>query len=248
MRGDMAQVLIERPRSGARLGYRRQRMHNRRVNLEDAPRREGISRRESHDSKYQRDLFGPLERFLRRNVGRPWDKVFAEICEHARLDNVAQQHLRRHVCDFVNLRVVEIDGKLISRSQWGGRGWPLRDNELYVCPRTGLLRVFHRKRGAVTRITARTRWAFDEQCHWRRFVTAQYHKIGRQWMFVEVRRVGTGSDQRYDAFLRRVLSEISEEERLATYDFDAWATAVRPVTRKEREEIQRRMRGERRKQ
>ncbi len=242
----MARVLIERPRGGDRFGYRRQRTRNRRANLEDA------HRREAQRDKSQSDLFGPLRRFLRTNVGRPWNKVFAEICRHARLENVTQQHLRRHVEDFVAIHVVEMNGVLHHQHRRGSEFLPLKNDQLYVCSETGLLRVHQKTPDDVTCMTARTRArtrdGLDEFLHGWRVITAQFHKIGGKWFFVEVLPVGKGSDRRYDALLRRVLSEIDEAERTATYRFDAYATSVRPTTKMEQKEIARRMKVERQKQ
>jgi hypothetical protein len=138
MRPDMAKVIVERPRYNSRAGqvkgYARRWA---RIELEDSPRRESIGRRGGRTKQFNEHL-GPLRRYLRRQLGRPWNKVFSEICRHIRLDSAVQSHVRDHVSDIVATDVIVWNGVLCIPS-----GYPLRKSgwmELYVCPRTGLLR------------------------------------------------------------------------------------------------------------
>jgi hypothetical protein len=88
---------------------------------------------------------GPLRRFLDSNVGRPWDKVYSEICRHVDRSNVVQKHILTHLFDYVVTNVVLIDGQPC-RSEAYARlyGEPLRTsdrrNRWYVCPKSGRLR------------------------------------------------------------------------------------------------------------
>src|SRR5439155_17170159 len=86
---------------------------------------------------------GPLRRYLLAQVGRPWDKVFSEICERVNRNSAVQDHIRDHVADYVVTHVVWIDGVLCKAEPYGV-GTPLSSLYytalLYVCPRTGLLR------------------------------------------------------------------------------------------------------------
>src|SRR5262245_62448206 len=87
MRPDMAQVIIERPRGGQR--YKTPKGSRRRLQrgLDDGPRREGIKRVWGAGTKWLSEHLAPLRRFLLGQVGRPWDHVFAEICQHLRVDS-----------------------------------------------------------------------------------------------------------------------------------------------------------------
>jgi hypothetical protein len=144
MRPDMAQVIIERPRGGPR--YKTPKGSRRRLQrgLDAGPRREGMMRAWGKGwSKWLSERLGPLRRFLLNRAGRPWNDVFAEICEHLRRDSAVQDHVRDHVWDFVARDVVLIDGVLCHGSgYWCGRplwsGWS--QAELYICPQTGVLR------------------------------------------------------------------------------------------------------------
>jgi hypothetical protein len=95
-------------------------------------------------TKFLNEHLGPLRRYLDKQVGRPWDKVFSEICAHIDRSNPVQDHVRDHVGDYVITHVLLIDGvPCIGEGGWG-YGQPLhhqfRYRRWYVCPRTGLLR------------------------------------------------------------------------------------------------------------
>jgi hypothetical protein len=100
MREDMAKVIVTRPRvldSMVRKG--------RNVPDEHLPKAIGL-RRHAHERggyKMLNETLAPLRRYLERQVGRPWDKVYSEIAQRLRPSSTVQQHVRDHVGDFVNL-------------------------------------------------------------------------------------------------------------------------------------------------
>lgn len=98
MREGMAKVIVERPRVGdwpPRKG--------RAVPLEDLPEREGMRCRFRGwgRRKELNENLKPLKRYLEKQVGRPWDKVYAEICRWLKPTSTVQQHVRHHLADFV---------------------------------------------------------------------------------------------------------------------------------------------------
>ena len=130
MREDMAQVIVERPRlrggsirakAEARIGT-------------TLPSREGMRRPHvlRGDPKSLNENLAPLRRYLERQVGRPWDKVYAEIAIRLRVDSAVQQHVRNHLHDFVAVKPRRMSG-------WLWRTGDLWWQRLYVDPRTGLL-------------------------------------------------------------------------------------------------------------
>jgi hypothetical protein len=144
MREDMAKVIVERPRVGSRSrgpakGYRKRSQPS---NWDNLPGREGIKRR-SGGTKCLNEHLGPLRRYLLAQVGRPWDRVFSEICQRVNRNSAVQDHVRDHVSDYVVTNVVWIDGELCKAEPYGV-GTPLAltwySALLYVCPQTGLLR------------------------------------------------------------------------------------------------------------
>ena len=112
MRSDMAKVIVERPRIGSSMrgkskGYRRSLQ---RLDHEKLPSKEGIKRRHLGHRKWLNEHLGPLRRYLDSQVGRPWNKVFSEICAHINRSSAVQDHVRDHVADYVATNVIEVDG------------------------------------------------------------------------------------------------------------------------------------------
>jgi len=145
MRSDMFEVIIERPRGG-----RSRRLKGRDAQLarsfpELAPQKEPMSI--GRGTKYLNENLAPLKRFLLRNVGRPWDHVYSEICAHIAPQSAVQKHVLDHVRDYVETHVVLIDGKPHQPLAQGSRRdryialGSYRANEFYVCPRTRILRL-----------------------------------------------------------------------------------------------------------
>src|SRR5271165_5191662 len=102
MRDDMARVIVERPRIP---DYKDRRKGRSRA-LEDQPGHESMRRPHllKGEGKHLNENLRPLRRYLERQVGRPWDKVYAEIARRLRADNTVQQHVRHHLADFVAVK------------------------------------------------------------------------------------------------------------------------------------------------
>jgi hypothetical protein len=91
------------------------------------------------------DHLGPLRRYLRRQVGRPWDKVYSEI-RRGLPDGMHGEHIMSHVRSDVGMHCEEINGVIKVCTRWGHSN-EVMEGELYVHPRTGILCVGkHRKR------------------------------------------------------------------------------------------------------
>ena len=136
MRKDMQHLIVERPRRGGDRGRNR-----RAKSWADLPKQQGmghghvLARRE----KMLSDNLAPLRRYLERQVGRPWNKVYSEICLSLRVDNAVQQHVREHLADFVAIKPCLVVGSygIGANKQRYSRLWSQR---LYVDPRDGLLK------------------------------------------------------------------------------------------------------------
>jgi hypothetical protein len=142
MREDMSKVVIERPRWGHSLPSMKTGLRLRRYDpgdeYEDFPKRAPASRgRQKNGGKSFSDLLGPLRRYLRSNVGRPWDKVYSEMKQHLDSRKTTGQHIFEHVKWEVALDCyIGKDGKVYQYSnQWHQH--PVEG--LYVHPRTKLL-------------------------------------------------------------------------------------------------------------
>ena len=150
----MSKVVTERPREGHYLSSRKTRLRIRRYDPEkdynDLPMRVSGSRnkhlikaQKQSDCRYGEvkqfsDLIGPLQRFLRSKVGRPWDDIYSEMKQNLDSRKVTGRHIFEHVQWEVELHpVIGEDGKIYkSYPHYGER--PLLQG-LYVDPRTGLL-------------------------------------------------------------------------------------------------------------
>ena len=100
MRDDMSKVIVERPRRGGGLTRK-----GRARPLEELPFGEGM--RSPHVRHYGgkelNENLAPLRRYLDRQVGRPWRKIYAEIATHLRVASTVDQHVRDHIRGFVAL-------------------------------------------------------------------------------------------------------------------------------------------------
>ena len=138
MRQDMYKIIVERPRRWKGNDAPAARRRN---NL-DGPMRLGI--RAGYGSRALNENLAPLRRYLQAQVGRPWNKVFSEICAGIDRRNTVQQHIHQHIDDFIAIDVeIRTTGELVDL---GGRSSffiPPRtlSQALYVDPRTGLIRL-----------------------------------------------------------------------------------------------------------
>ena len=223
MRADMAKVIVERPRLGSyqktQKGYRKRWQ---KLAPEDWPRRERISDHKG-ETKFFNEHLGPLRRYLLKQAGRPWNKVFAEICERMKLDSVVQNHLRGHVFDYVVLDVIEIDGVLCHGSG-RLRNWPLARfawSLLYVCPRTGILRRIekHKDKPVLKRIGDNA--------------TTQYHLVAGRWYEVQLRKLPIDCDGCWEALLDKPLHKCNDNELTAAYGMLAYALSKRQLSERE---------------
>ncbi len=131
MRADMAKVIVERPRRVERATRR-----GRALGADDLPSHEGM--RAPHvrnwGGKVLNENLAPLRRYLERQVGRKWDRVYAEISVHLRPTSAVQQHVRDHLHHFVAVKPRRIHFPMKQRS-----GMDIWSQPFYVDRRTGLL-------------------------------------------------------------------------------------------------------------
>ena len=193
MRPDMAEVLIERPRGG---GFPKK--AGRPPHGDELPRYESTSRNRG-GTKWLSDLLGPLRKYLNRQVGRPWDKVYSEI----RQNLAPRRHLDMHILEHLD-RMVMRTVDWVNDWPWDPTGGPLQANRhhptLYVDPRTGILR--------------RLEGPYPERQEWKQNHTAAeaflVKNLGKPWTTVAVaalrnglslqalRRVGLRTDVRVE--------------------------------------------------
>lgn len=198
MRNDMYKVIVERPRRGGGPKSERPGPHD----LDDSPTQEGLKRRHRY-RKWLNENLRPLERFLASQVGRPWDKVYSEICAGIDRRNTVQQHIHQHLADFVAIRTIPVDGVIHAQQGWRGLQ-PIAAQwgpKYYVDPVSGLLRVneariaLRRAASATHRQAVRDRR--DGTREDRRILDAktQLHRIAGVWYRVTLAPIaGNGAE------------------------------------------------------
>ena len=140
MRKDMAKLIVERARKGGR--YERSRRNGRTRPVEDAdgnPLPLRIPLRRPEKTKVFNDYLAPLERYLDRQVGRPWNEIYSEITTNLRVKSTVQQHLRDHIKDIVAVQTRIEDGQVRTNEFGWDRALASDLRKLFVDPRTGLL-------------------------------------------------------------------------------------------------------------
>jgi hypothetical protein len=238
MRADMGKVLVERPRvksgyvPGPGKGYRKQ-LHKAMAADDSPPVREGIKKRYGYNLKHFNEHLGPLRRFLNSNVGRPWDKVYGEICEHVDRGNVVQKHILTHLFDYVIVTTVLIDGEPCDGRPGYRYGDPLRAsaryNQWYICPKSGLLRrcshVPRRPRVKRTELPRCVRVNKTEMCV----------ELNGQWELVTVAPLPEPMTQKpaHDVLRKCSVYPWSADGARQFYGAAVYATARRPLSKRE---------------
>lgn len=151
MRPDMAKILVERPRSGGG----RTRGVGRPPRDPDLLRAKVTGHRiaiEARSQKWFGENLAPLRRYIERQEGRPWNKVFSEMREHIRPGNTVQEHVFAHLDNYLIREVDKVApsagapcGLAPAAGQPSWRRGVIEEGQLYVDPDDGLLKRARRK-------------------------------------------------------------------------------------------------------
>jgi hypothetical protein len=244
MRADMAKVIVERPRVGSRAPARKKgyRKYVQRIGIENLPLREPLLGHWRGPGRWLNEHLGPMRRFLRSNVGRPWNKVHQELCEHVCFDNPVQSHVLTHVFDYVQQHVELRGREVFSLDRWR-RGRPLDPGMMYICPMTGLLKLV--KSPVAHRPSERVGLG----------KLSQYHRRDGAWWELRLRalsapgevlrrhspRRARASAGMWDVWLERPVSLADEADLQAIYGGRLAAISKRPLTPAETQQLYRSM-------
>ena len=136
MRSDMQKVIVERPRRGSGLPSRGTARRIRPVEVDEdfdsGPNRAPSARWEKSFNEHLK----PLWRFLRSNLGRPWDKVYAEIRSRVDGRGVLGNHVLDHLHWEVDANCFQEGRKILTSGRFG---WVEPVAGFYVHPKSGLL-------------------------------------------------------------------------------------------------------------
>lgn len=141
MRQDMAKVVTEPPRRGHKAPSTKwgRRLGKHEYDAEDqGATRAPIARRRQYgyNAKAFSDALAPLRRYLRKQVGRPWNVVWSEITTSHDSRSLSGGHLLDHIRAEVACHTFPgADGRIFD----AGRSGPVPVGGLYVHPTTRLL-------------------------------------------------------------------------------------------------------------
>jgi hypothetical protein len=202
MRPDMSKILVERPRPPSRVPRGRDgRKFRDQSDAGFLPMKAGY-----RDPKSLNENLRPLARYVARQVGRPWDKVYSEMRAVIDGRNPVQRHILEHLGQYVAIHTRVVDGHLIDLGkQFLGlrRVW----QPLYVDPRTGLLRRnpdhFSWRRTYRERQLAKDR---ERAQVWREVsVNRQWHRVDGCWFEVEIAALPPPPELRWDVLRRQTV-------------------------------------------
>jgi hypothetical protein len=223
MRKDMSKVIVERPRRGR--AWASEKRPGRSAIVEDddgEPLRAGRGGRAPKRTKPLKtkglnENLAPLRRYLGKQVGRPWNKVFSEISEHLKPTSTVQQHVRDHIDDFVAVQTRMRAGKVVITGKWGGERALEEDyRRHFVHPRTGLLKDNPHYRSWSKRVRDKRAAAAAERDARMRVIDAktQLHKLKDDvWWDVKLGKLGRGLEP--DVVLAARLSDMPPEKLYA---------------------------------
>ena len=147
MRPDMKKIVVERPRGGSRVRNQKFGARLRYIedhDYEDQPKKaRGFESYHDGWGKEFTDVLNPLVRFLRSNVGRPWDKVYSELSANLDKRKTTGRHICQHVEQMVERECYVDEYGKVRYSRYRGYIFGGGDDQqvrgYYVHPRTGLL-------------------------------------------------------------------------------------------------------------
>ena len=152
MRDDMAKVVTERPRRGhgnasKKTTGRRIRFYDPNQDYDEATRLPVARRRQyGPDCKEFSDLIGPLKRYLRSCIGKPWDKIHSELSQKLDRRSLSGSRIWDHVRWEIETDCYIGADRLVYTTRCTYALSPVPVDGLYVHPKTGLIREQHLSR------------------------------------------------------------------------------------------------------
>jgi len=115
MRDDISKILVTSPRVGSwrkndEVLYRRR---ERITEDYEGPSRCGMRPKDPRgrwtERKRLNEYLNPLERYLAKQVGRPWDDVYSDISHHNTHDSAVGAHIYQHLGYYVRVKPTQVD-------------------------------------------------------------------------------------------------------------------------------------------
>lgn len=144
MKDHFDKIIVERPRFNSRGPNNKA---TKPKDLDSAPKKEsmkgaGGALARSWCKKELNENLNPLYRFLDKQIGRPWDKVYSEMRAHIKPGNTVQEHILGHLEDHIVMAkdVVVIDGMAMYKDGRYNYKRGAIINHLYVDPVDGIIK------------------------------------------------------------------------------------------------------------
>lgn len=150
MKPHFSKLLTEKERAGSslpsekwskRLKYDPYSDYEKELNRVPMSRTSWINAAGWDEQKALTDVLSPLKGYLRKNIGKHWDKVWSELCSNLDRRSVTGRHVFEHLFQYVSVKCwQDEDGKIyeLGRVGYGGdHKTPISD--YYVHPKTGIL-------------------------------------------------------------------------------------------------------------
>ncbi|ACC79932.1 hypothetical protein [Nostoc punctiforme] len=180
----LSEIVIERPRGGRRIslkkvtGFKKQLYKITQDAIQDGLLNPYLIK-PINKSKYLSDHLGPLRRFLRSQVGQPWNDVYSQLFQRLDPSTMAGQHVIGHVWDYVERHVEIIDGGFYSKPYQGYRNQlnTSHRDRFYIHPETGILCAVETVPRKQKQKQEQTDIVIIDNYH-------QYQKLNEIWYFI----------------------------------------------------------------
>lgn len=155
MRHDAARLLTERERSGSSTPSKKYGAKlDPRADWEEKDFGPNFASSARHavygwNCKELSDFLSPLQRFLDKSCGRPWDDVYSEICKVADTRTMDGYHLRQHVRSWLKYRYTIDDNGILcpeTKRSYTWRDRKANENEIDLIEANRLL-TYEKKKG-----------------------------------------------------------------------------------------------------
>jgi hypothetical protein len=169
VRKDISKLICEKERHGSSRSYhleRHTKEQNQRLGYESwpfqgesaspYPFKEGMKKKfgKKFGFKQPSDFLSPIEGFLRKSIGRPWNDVYSELSKNLPRNKWLNQHVWQHIYMMVEKYAVMHNGKVCILNPFereyedieDSSFWRSKRNHFYVHPQTGLLTLINAKK------------------------------------------------------------------------------------------------------
>jgi hypothetical protein len=119
VRSDIRKVVFERAKAGRTWASKTPRAKHVVLDSEGEQLNENSNSIRRKRQKMRNSHFNAVERFLIRNIGRPWDAVYAEICASADPRNLLGNEVRAFVQTIVSMNCWH-EGEKVMTQDWRG--------------------------------------------------------------------------------------------------------------------------------